>query len=203
MQRRFSNFYVLLEVDLDAHSQAIKQAYYRQAKKYHPDTSSTGNADKFKQITEAYRVLSHPELRRDYDSTLADSPSPDDQQSPPEDPVDPFIRTHQFTEDEYQDFKGKVDSLYSKAFDTEKKKQYKDFKREEFYNTPEGPLTQQMRAQGRRDFNFGVFVYGTFGMMVYSALRSLFNTKNERDLSDAWNRAYDKAWVEIKDRQPC
>jgi curved DNA-binding protein CbpA len=50
----------------------IKEAYRKLAKKYHPDVNTTGtihepNADKFRQIAEAYAVLSVPENKMSYD----------------------------------------------------------------------------------------------------------------------------------------
>lgn len=50
----------------------IKEAYRKLAKKYHPDVNTTGsthepNAEKFRQIAEAYAVLSVPENKMSYD----------------------------------------------------------------------------------------------------------------------------------------
>ena len=63
------NYYEILEIKSNASADAIKKAFYKLAKKYHPD-ASTGNAEKFREIHEAYVVLFNPETRRKYDETL-------------------------------------------------------------------------------------------------------------------------------------
>lgn len=63
------DYYAVLGVGRDADSSAIKKAYRKLAKKYHPDTSA-GNAqaeERFKEVTEAYEILSDPEKRKLYD----------------------------------------------------------------------------------------------------------------------------------------
>ena len=63
------DYYEVLGVSRDADDAAIKKAYRKLAKKYHPDTNA-GNAQaeqKFKEVTEAYNVLSDKEKRKLYD----------------------------------------------------------------------------------------------------------------------------------------
>ena len=63
------DYYEVLGVQKNADEAAIKKAYRKLAKKYHPDTNA-GDASaeqKFKEITEAYSVLSDPEKRKLYD----------------------------------------------------------------------------------------------------------------------------------------
>ena len=61
--------YEVLGVSRDADEAAIKKAYRKLAKKYHPDTN-VGNAqaeEKFKEINESYDIIGNPEKRKLYD----------------------------------------------------------------------------------------------------------------------------------------
>lgn len=60
-----SNYYDVLGVKKDASADEIKKAFRRLARKHHPDAG--GSEDKFKEINEAYEVLSDTEKRSQYD----------------------------------------------------------------------------------------------------------------------------------------
>jgi DnaJ-class molecular chaperone len=65
----FKDYYKILGVDRKADDKTIKSAYRRLARKFHPDVAKTKDAtERFKEVSEAYEVLSDPEKRRRYDS---------------------------------------------------------------------------------------------------------------------------------------
>ncbi len=70
-----TDWYQVLGVPRQATEEMIKKAYRRLAKTYHPDTHQ-GNQEyenKFRQISEAYSILSDKEKRKKYDKKLQDS----------------------------------------------------------------------------------------------------------------------------------
>jgi DnaJ-class molecular chaperone len=65
----YRDYYKILGVGRKADAKAIKSAYRKLARKYHPDVAKgKDDAEKFKEIAEAYEVLSDPEKRQRYDT---------------------------------------------------------------------------------------------------------------------------------------
>ena len=63
------DFYKVLGVSKDATDDEITKAYRKLARKYHPDLNKTKEAEeKFKDISEAYDVLSNKDNRQKYDA---------------------------------------------------------------------------------------------------------------------------------------
>jgi len=69
---RMKDYYSILGVPRNATQEEIKEAYKRLAKKYHPDRNPGDKTaeEKFKEINEAYQVLSDPQKRAQYDRAL-------------------------------------------------------------------------------------------------------------------------------------
>jgi len=62
------DYYDVLGVSKDAGDKEVKSAYRKLAMKYHPDRSDAPDAEeRFKEISEAYAVISDPQKRRQYD----------------------------------------------------------------------------------------------------------------------------------------
>ena len=69
MAVEFKDYYRILGVDRSADDKAIKSAYRKLARKHHPDVSKgKDSGQRFRELAEAYAVLSDPEKRRRYDT---------------------------------------------------------------------------------------------------------------------------------------
>ena len=59
--------YETLQINANAEPETIHRVYRLLAQRLHPDNMETGNAVRFRELTEAYEVLSDPERRAQYD----------------------------------------------------------------------------------------------------------------------------------------
>jgi len=67
------SYYAVLRVPEDADPAAIRHAYRTLVRRFHPDAGIGSSAQKFREVTEAYDVLSDPQRRQDHDVDLARS----------------------------------------------------------------------------------------------------------------------------------
>lgn len=61
------NYYQVLGIAENAEDAVIKKAFRELARKYHPDVAGAAGEEKFKEINEAYDILSDPKKRAEYD----------------------------------------------------------------------------------------------------------------------------------------
>jgi curved DNA-binding protein CbpA len=71
MKQHQEDFYTTLGVEPDATLAVIKKAYRKLARQHHPDKNpgDPNAAERFREITAAYDILSHPQAREQYDRT--------------------------------------------------------------------------------------------------------------------------------------
>src|SRR5438067_7530244 len=98
MPVQFRDYYETLGVSKTATEDEIRSAFRRLARKYHPDVAKDKKAaeEKFKQINEAYEVLSDPEKRKKYDQLGANWNQPGGFQPPPQWGGQPGGRSYQW-----------------------------------------------------------------------------------------------------------
>jgi len=65
------DYYEFLEISPQATQETIHRVYRYLASRYHPDRSGTGDLDKFAQLSAAYKVLSDPARRAEYNAQRA------------------------------------------------------------------------------------------------------------------------------------
>ncbi|MGQ0737249.1 MAG: DnaJ domain-containing protein [Acidobacteriota bacterium] len=67
MEPRTTDHYETLQVNKSADADTIQRVFRLLAQRYHPDNQETGSEERFREIHEAYLVLSDPEKRAQYD----------------------------------------------------------------------------------------------------------------------------------------
>jgi len=61
------DYYEALQINVNAEPETVHRVYRLFAQRFHPDNKETGSESRFRLVTEAYRVLSDPKLRAQYD----------------------------------------------------------------------------------------------------------------------------------------
>jgi curved DNA-binding protein CbpA len=62
------DYYEVLQISVNAEPETVHRVYRLLAQRFHPDNAETGSEVRFRQIAEAYRILSDPEARARYDA---------------------------------------------------------------------------------------------------------------------------------------
>ena len=65
------DYYELLQISVNAEPETVHRVYRLLAQRFHPDNAETGNEARFRQLSEAYKVLGDPERRAKYDVMYA------------------------------------------------------------------------------------------------------------------------------------
>ena len=68
---RIDDYYEILQISPSAEPETIHRVYRMLAQRFHPDNRESGNENRFRQIVEAYRVLSDAQERAKYDVAYA------------------------------------------------------------------------------------------------------------------------------------
>lgn len=66
-ERPFVDHYETLHLSQNADAETVERVYRMLAKRYHPDNAASGDADKFRDVQEAYEILLDPERRAEFD----------------------------------------------------------------------------------------------------------------------------------------
>lgn len=64
---KIEDYYEILQISPNAEPETIHRVYRMLAQRFHPDNGESGNENRFRQVVEAYRVLSDAEERARYD----------------------------------------------------------------------------------------------------------------------------------------
>ncbi|HEY5056273.1 MAG TPA: J domain-containing protein [Acidobacteriaceae bacterium] len=71
LETEVTDYYEFLEISPQATQETIHRVYRFLASRYHPDHPATGDLEKFAQLTSAYKVLSDPSRRAEYNAQRA------------------------------------------------------------------------------------------------------------------------------------
>lgn len=184
------NYYEVLGVSTDASNLEIKNAYYKLVKKYHPDASGEEMTEKFRLISEAYTTLMDMDRKLNHDQKLAAETG---EQVKNDTNFDPNDST-------YSKFWEKTNSKeHFSAYEVKRKEYLKDY-REKLLDQ-KTPLVEKMRSDNKKNFAFGLLVYGTILGIVYTKFTENWIDKEEFELNKAIEKEIELLRMENNSRK--
>jgi len=127
----FKDYYQILGVDPGADDKAIKAAYRKLARKYHPDVSAEEDAEeRFKELSEAYEVLKDQDKRAEYDS-LRQYGGPQGFEPPPD------WHSHDFNSTGENNYQGGFSEFFEQIFGQAGHGSRQGFSRQQFVHRGE------------------------------------------------------------------
>lgn len=114
---QFKDYYATLGVDAQVEAAALKTAYRKLARKYHPDVSKEPDAEaRFKELNEAYEVLKDPLKRAEYDQLRQyGARSSDGSFQPPPDWAAASNFEHAYTQADASQFSDFFDAVFGRS----------------------------------------------------------------------------------------
>jgi len=144
------DYYEILGVSRNATQDEIKKAYRKLARQYHPDLNPNNRKEaeeKFKEITEAYQVLSDPEKRKIYDQFGHAGLSGAGYQD--------FGRQYSYQEIDLEDILGDLDEIFGGFFGGRKRSSRQGRRRESYYTPENGADIYQTVTISLEDAYYG------------------------------------------------
>ncbi|CAG9333516.1 unnamed protein product [Blepharisma stoltei] len=175
--RYFATYYEILDVPIESNSQQIKAAYYKLARKYHPDAMPNKDSTKFKEINEAYATLVDPSRREDYDRKILNGGDPHtttssttESQDKNEDPFTKKSTAYggfDINDSEYHKFWENTQKKENFNIYEQRRQEFLKKKREQLHPN-DSPEAHKMFWDSWRDVNFSVAMYmAFFGLIIW------------------------------------
>lgn len=158
----FKDYYAILGVKPADDLKAIKTAYRRLARKYHPDVSTESNAEaQFKEVAEAYEVLKDDERRAEYDQLLQHRSDPN------------FSRqTQHGSANNAEDFSDIFSSMFGEHARAQHRRQSRAMRGQDI-EMEVAVFLEETLAEQTRTIRYNLPVYNAFGMVEQEIPKTL------------------------------
>lgn len=168
----FKDYYAILGVKPSDDLKAIKTAYRRLARKYHPDVSTESNAEaQFKEVAEAYEVLKDDERRAEYDQLVQHRNDPN------------FGRQTQHGHaNNAEDFSDIFSSMFGEHARSQHRRQSRAMRGQDI-EMEVAVFLEETLAEQTRTIRYSLPIYNAFGMVEQEVPKTL-NVKIPVDVGD-------------------